>query len=73
MAVTRQVCPWSAAQIMRACGETEAARRELERAYELVVSLAENLVGEARTRFEAVPWNSEILAARDRDEWPEIG
>jgi DNA-binding SARP family transcriptional activator/tetratricopeptide (TPR) repeat protein len=67
-----QTHPWAAAQILRACGETAGATAELERAHGFVATLAMELDGEDRTRFEAVPWNREIVAAHDRDEWPPL-
>lgn len=68
-----QTCPWAAAQVLRACREPAAAAVQLEQAYRLVATLAEALGDEERARFEAIPWNREILAARDRDEWPDLG
>ncbi|MBV9103656.1 MAG: AAA family ATPase, partial [Candidatus Eremiobacteraeota bacterium] len=67
-----QSCPWTAAQVLRACGDGTRARAELERAYNLVAPLAEQLTGDARARFVTVPWNREIIAAYERDEWPTL-
>lgn len=68
-----QMCPWSVAQVLRACGETAAASEQLERAYTLVVTLADALTAEERARFEDIAWNREILAAYLRNEWPDLG
>jgi hypothetical protein len=64
-----QNCPWAAAQVLRAGGEHSRAQQQLERAYRLVAMMAEQLSGTARTHFEAISWNREIRAARERDEW----
>ena len=68
-----QLCPWSAAQVLRACGETAAASEQLARAHDLVATLAEALPADERARFEEIAWNREILAAYRRNEWPELG
>ena len=63
---------WSAAQVLRACGERDLAARELERAHKLVAGLAGELEGEDLTRYESVVWNRAISAAYETDEWPDL-
>ena len=67
-----QQAAWAAAQILRAHGEMAAARSQLEAAYRVVATTANELPDDARARFESVPWNRAILAAHDRDEWPDL-
>jgi tetratricopeptide (TPR) repeat protein len=63
---------WAAAQVLRACGDDARARRELDRARELVADLETELQGDELKRYLSVPWNTAIIAAHARDEWPSF-
>jgi len=67
-----QACFWGAARVLRAAGDAARARRCLERAQELVVTLAAELEPKERDRYLAVPWHRAIADAAERDVWPEL-
>ena len=63
---------WSAAQILRACGEHELARPELERAHALFAEFASDLEGDDLESYRGLAWNRAIAAAYERGEWPNL-
>ena len=70
VAVERPEYHWTAAQVFRACGEEQLARKELTYARKLVAKVAAELSGEELLRYESVPWNRAIIDAHDFDKWP---
>ncbi|HMD01351.1 MAG TPA: hypothetical protein VKG44_00170, partial [Candidatus Baltobacteraceae bacterium] len=63
---------WSAAQVLHACGEHGLARGELERAHALFAQFAGELEGPDLAYYESALWNRAIVAAFERDEWPNF-
>ena len=66
-----QSCYWAAAQVLRACGEPEAAQRELARASALMAAALEGLDAADRAPFLALAWHRDIAAATETGVWPE--
>jgi hypothetical protein len=66
-----QYCRWMAAQVLRACGETERAREQLLRAHEFL-SKSAAAIAETGTKsaYLGQRFNQEIVAAHERDIWP---
>jgi hypothetical protein len=68
-----QYCRWMAAQVLRACGEIERARAQLQRAHEVVARSAAAITETGtKSAYLGQRFNQEIIAAQERDIWPTI-
>ena len=65
-----QTCYWAAAQVFHLCGDDAAAQRALDRAQTLMRSALERVDEGDRDMFLAIPWHQDLIAAGERDEWP---
>jgi DNA-binding SARP family transcriptional activator/tetratricopeptide (TPR) repeat protein len=68
-----QYCRWMAAQVLRACGEIERARAQLQHAHDVVARSAAAIIETGtKSAYLGQRFNLEIVAAQERDIWPTI-
>ena len=66
-----EYCYWAAAQVFHLEGNTLEASRALERARQMMQTVADGLDEADRQSFEAIPWHVDIAAAAQRGVWPD--
>jgi tetratricopeptide (TPR) repeat protein len=66
-----EYCYWAAAQVFHLERKATEASRALDRAQQMLQTVADGLDGADRQSFLAIPWHVDIVAAAQRGVWPD--